>query len=166
MHFNPIALLLASIVPILIGAIWYNPILGFGTAWMHAAGVMADGPRHKMAVVFGVTWVFSMLLALGLLPIVAHQYGVASLLTVQPDFKTAGSVSSELFNRIMELYGNDYRTFKHGALHGTITGVLLATPVFTINALFETKGFKYIAINCGYWILCCCLMGAIMCGMN
>ncbi len=166
MHFNPLALLLASIVPMLIGAIWYNPKLGFGTAWMKAAGVAMDGPRHKMAIVFGITWVCSLILAFALLPIVAHQFGVASLLTVQPDFKTTGSVSSELYNRIMELYGNDYRTFKHGALHGTITGFFLATPILTINALFETKGFKYIAINAGFWILCCCLMGAIMCGLT
>lgn len=166
MNMNLSAILLASLVPILIGAIWYNTKIGFGPAWMRAAGVSIDGPRHKMWIVFGITWICSILLALALIPIVAHQFGVASLLTVQPDFNTEGSTSKELFNRIMELYGNDYRTFKHGAFHGTITGFFIVTPILTINALFETKGFKYIAINAGYWMLCCGLMGAIICGMN
>jgi len=165
MNINPIALLISSIIPMLLGAIWYNTKFGFGHAWMRAAQVTSDGPRHKMWIVFGITWICSILLAMALLPIVAHQFGVASLLTVQPDFKTEGSVSAELYQRIMDLYGQDYRTFKHGAFHGTLTGFFLATPILTINALFETKGFKYIAINAGYWMLCCGIIGGIMCGM-
>ena len=60
-------------------------------------------------------------------------------------------------------YGNEFRTFKHGTLHGTISGVCLALPVVAISALFERRGFKYIAINAGFWILCFCLIGGFVC---
>jgi hypothetical protein len=59
-------------------------------------------------------------------------------------------------------YGNRFRTFKHGALHGTIAGVFMALPVLAINSLFEGKGFKYVAINAGYWIVCLAIMGGIV----
>ena len=64
---------------------------------------------------------------------------------------------------MMGVYGNDFRTFKHGALHGTLTGVGIALPVVAINAMFEKRGFKYIAIHAGYWILTLLLMGGIIC---
>ena len=31
------------------------------------------------------------------------------------------------------------------------------------NALFERKGFRYIAVNAGYWILTLMIMGGIIC---
>lgn len=68
-----------------------------------------------------------------------------------------------LLSKINELYSTSYRTFKHGMFHGCIAGFLFATPILTINALFERKGFKYIAINAGYWIITLGLMGGIIC---
>lgn len=63
----------------------------------------------------------------------------------------------------MDKYGNNFRTFKHGAFHGTIGGFFFATPVLCINALFERKSFIYIAINAGYWIITLALMGGVIC---
>ena len=62
----------------------------------------------------------------------------------------------------MQKLGVSYRTFKHGALHGTISGFMVALPILGINALFERRGFKYIAINVGYWMLCMGIMGGIV----
>jgi hypothetical protein len=61
-------------------------------------------------------------------------------------------------------YGMTFRTFKHGALHGFITGMLFLFPVLAINALFERKSWKYIIINSAYWLLCVTIMGGIVCG--
>jgi len=36
-------------------------------------------------------------------------------------------------------------------------------PVMGVNALFERKGFKYIAINVGFWTVSLALMGGIIC---
>jgi hypothetical protein len=60
-------------------------------------------------------------------------------------------------------YGTAYRTFKHGMLHGFITGLFLALPIVGINALFERKSWKYILINGGYFIVCLTIMGGIIC---
>lgn len=69
----------------------------------------------------------------------------------------------KVFGDVMATYGNDFRTFKHGALHGTITGIGLALPIVAVNAMFERRGFKYIAVTAGYWILCLILMGGFLC---
>jgi len=58
--------------------------------------------------------------------------------------------------------GSPFMTFKHGALHGSMLGLLVAMPVFATNALFEQKSFKYVAINAGYWIVTMALMGGII----
>jgi len=60
-------------------------------------------------------------------------------------------------------YGTWYRTFKHGAFHGILTGVFFVLPVLGTNALFERKGWKYILINAVYWTLTLALMGGIIC---
>ena len=61
-------------------------------------------------------------------------------------------------------YGDAFRTFKHGALHGFMSGVFLALPIISINGLFEQKSWKYIAIQAGYWIVLMTIMGSIVCG--
>jgi hypothetical protein len=43
---------------------------------------------------------------------------------------------------------------------------MLVLPILSINAMFERKGFKYIAINAGYWIITLGLMGGIICGFS
>lgn len=159
---NFIAVLVAALVPLVVGFVWYNPKV-LGTAWMKASGVNEEKIKGaNMAVIFGVTIVFAFLLSLFSQVLVIHQLHFGSILAVQPDFKEPGSVSSELYNKIMELYKHSYRTFKHGAFHGTIAGILFALPVIGTNALFERKGFKYIAINAGYWILTLALMGGVL----
>ncbi|HNL85462.1 MAG TPA: DUF1761 domain-containing protein, partial [Chitinophagales bacterium] len=60
-------------------------------------------------------------------------------------------------------YGNEFRTFHHGALHGALSGLFLIFPVLSINALFERKSWKYIFINSGFWIISFALMGGIIC---
>ena len=68
------------------------------------------------------------------------------------------------FKAFMADYGTAFRTFKHGALHGFITGLFFAFPVVAINALFERKSWKYILINAGFWIITLTIIGSIVCG--
>lgn len=60
-------------------------------------------------------------------------------------------------------YGDAFRYFKHGALHGLMTGIFFALPITAINALFEQKSWKYILINAGYWMVTLTIMGGIIC---
>lgn len=163
---NIVAILIAAIIPMVIGFVWYNPKV-FGKAWMEACGLDEEKIKGaNMAVVFGVSFLFAFMLAFFEQALVIHQFHLNSLLGVQPDFNTAGSESSTLFNRIMELYGHSFRTFKHGAFHGILAGLFIVLPILGTNALFERKGFKYIAINVGYWMITLALMGGVLCGME
>lgn len=156
-------LALAALIPIAAGFIWYNPKT-LGNAWMKASGVTAEqaGKGNKF-VVFGLTFVFSFMLAMGVMVMCIHQFHVFSIFVGLPDFMTPGSEVNNELTSFMSKYGDRYRTFKHGALHGLIGGFEFALPIIGVNALFERKGFKYIAINAAFWILCMTLMGGLLC---
>jgi hypothetical protein len=153
----------AALVPMIVGFIWYNPRI-FGKAWMNASGMTEEKMKGaNMFKIFGVTFLFSLMLAVFMIAVVIHQAHIFSILGTQPDSSDPNSQSSVLMKQIMDLYGNSYRTFKHGAFHGTLAGIFLALPLLGINALFERKSFKYIFINAGYWIISMALMGGILC---
>jgi hypothetical protein len=50
----------------------------------------------------------------------------------------------------------------HGALYGFLTGLPWIGFAIAVNALFEGKSFKYMAINAGYWTVGFTLMGLII----
>ena len=164
MHVNFLAILAATLVPMVLGFIWYNPKIGFGRAWMLSSGMTEEkAKKANMPVVFGLTTLFAFLVASSMQAVVIHMSGVASILTMQPDFKEAGSYSSTLYNNIVEHYGTSFRTFKHGFFHGILAGIGFAVPLIGTTAIFEGKGFKYIAINAGFWIVSMAFMGGIIC---
>jgi hypothetical protein len=155
---NPVAILVAAISALVVGFIWYNPKV-FGNAWMQAAGMTDEQVKGgNMAKIFALALFFALLLATALPGIVIHQMGVLSLVGGDP------SMALPSYEAIMSDYGDAFRTFKHGALHGVLTGVFIALPIIGTNALFERKGAKYIFINSGYWIVTLGIMGAIICG--
>jgi hypothetical protein len=155
-----LALAISSLIPLVIGFIWYNPKV-FGNAWMQTLGV----PQEKLTegfnpmLVFGLTLILGFFISFLLSGIVIHQMGFFSML--QNHFTE--ETTQQLFGSVMQTYGNEFRTFKHGASHGAITGIGLAMPVLCVNALFERKSFKYIAINAGYWIVSFIIMGGFIC---
>lgn len=151
----------SALVPLAVGALWYGPL--FGKAWM----VQADMTEEKimsanMMKIYGLAIIFSGMLAIALTPIVIHQMGVYSTLQ-NLGVDTPGSETNLLLQDFMTKYGTNFRTFKHGALHGFITGLFIFLPVLGTNALFERKSWKYIFINVGYWAISAMLMGGIIC---
>jgi hypothetical protein len=158
MDFNFLAIVVAAIMPIIIGFVWYNPKT-FGNAWMKASGVTEEQLKSgNMAVIFGVTLVLSFLLAFFFQTLTNHQMGAFSLMGGDPE------LAKPSYFAFMEDYKDVFRTYKHGALHGILAGVFLFFPVIAINALFERRSWKYIFINSGYWIVSFAAMGAIVCG--
>lgn len=166
MILNPLILALSALVPLLVGFIWYNPKT-FGTAWMKAADMTDDKMKGaNMALIFGLTLLLGFMLAVMLNVIVIHQNGLFSLLEGEADIADPNSASSQFLNQAMQTYGDRFRTFKHGALHGTLSGLFFALPVMGINALFERKSGKYIAINVGFWTVTMAIMGGIICAFS
>lgn len=163
MALNFFLVFLTALIPLLTGFVWYNPRT-FGNVWMKAAGVTPEqGKKMNMAVVFGLTYFFGLMLSMMLFSIVIHQSHIYSTLLNTEGFGQEGSAVMNYIEEFMGKYGDNYRTFKHGALHGTLAGIFLVTPVIATNALFEMKGFKYIAVNAGFWIVNLMIMGGIIC---
>lgn len=162
MTINWIVLLLTGLVPMILGFIWYHPAV-CGNSWMNAAGLTEDKLKGgNMALIFGLSYVFSIMLALALWSMVVHQNHVYSILLNEPGFGDPNSEIMQYVSAFMEKYGNNFRTFKHGAFHGFIAGIFLVFPLFATNALFERKSWKYIFINTGYWTLTLLFMGGIL----
>ena len=162
MELNFYVFFIAAVIPLITGAIWYNPKV-LGTAWMKASGVTEEQAQSgNMPVIFGLTYLLGLFVAFSLYSVVIHQGGLFSLMVTEPGFQDAGSEVSKYFADFMERYGDKHRTFGHGAFHSFFTGLLLATPVIAIVAMFERRKFKYIAIHAGYWILTLTLMGGLI----
>lgn len=158
MEINFLALLAAAVSALIIGAIWYNPKV-FGTAWIKAADMTEEKMQGaNMAKIFILAFIFAFLLAFALQFLTIHQTGALGMVGGDP------SLAKPSFEAFMADYGTAFRTFKHGALHGTIAGIFIALPILGTNALFERKGAKYIFINTGYWIVTMAIMGGIVCG--
>lgn len=148
----------AALIPMVIGFIWYNPAV-FGKAWMNASGMTDEKVKGgNMAVIFGLAYLFSFFMAFIITGNVIHVNGFASLMLgiETPEAK-------EILEKVVTEYGSNFRTFKHGAFHGVLLGLFFVLPVLGTNALFERKGFKYIAINVGYWVVSLALMGGVIC---
>jgi hypothetical protein len=164
MNVNFLVLLGAALVPMVMGFIWYNPKV-FGKAWQAAAGMTEDKMKGgNMGLVFGLAFLLSFFMAFALQFIVIHQWGAFSSLATDPKalMDPTTPIGAYLAD-FMAKYGTNFRTFKHGALHGTIAGLTLALPILGTNALFERKSFKYVGINVGYWVITMALMGGIIC---
>ena len=162
-QYNLLAILAATLVPLVMGFIWYNPKV-LGTAWMSAAGLTEEKLKGaNMAVIFLISLLFSFLLAFQIQYMVIHQFHYYSILVGEKEFMDSKSGLWGSINDFMTAYGDRFRTFKHGAFHGFINALTVILPVLAINALFERKSWKYIWINWGYWAICFMIMGGIIC---
>ncbi|MFL0352858.1 DUF1761 domain-containing protein [Xanthomarina sp. GH4-25] len=158
MEINFLAILVAALVPLVMGFIWYHPKT-FGNIWMRESGLTAESLKGgNMAVIFGLTFVFSFLIAFALQFLAIHQTGALGMVGGDP------SQALPSYTAFMSDYGMAFRTFKHGALHGFLGSFLLLFPVIAINGLFERKSWKYIFVNSGFWMICAIIMGGIVCG--
>ena len=136
---NWIALIVAAIIPLVTGFIWYNPKV-FGAAWMKETGMTEEKAKSmNPGKTYGLAVVFAFLIAFSLWAQVMVGGGPGEAHGVDP-----------------------YMTFKHGAFHGALLGLFIVLPVFATNALFEMKSAKYVLINVGYWVLTMALMGGLI----
>ena len=138
MDINWLAIVAASILPLVTGFLWYGPL--FGKAWMKESGMTEEKAKTmNPAKTYGLAVLMAFFVAFFIWPMVF----------------TGGGPGME--------HGTEaFLTFKHGALHGSMVGLFVALPVLATNALFEMKSFKYVAINAGYWVVTMALMGGII----
>ena len=161
MKLNFSILFISALVPLITGLIWYGTL--FKNAWTKQIGFTNENTKKtNLPLLLGVGYVLGLLISAGLLPVVIHQMGMQSTLISEPGFNEKTGEAFKLFMAFMDNYGGNFRTFKHGALHGVLTALFVIMPILTIQALLEKKRFKYIAINVGYWIVTLAIIGGIL----
>ncbi len=157
MQINFWAILVAAIVPLIMGFIWYHPKV-FGTVWMREAGLSEDKMQGQMIGVFVFSLILSALMAFFLQMVTIHQFGAMGM--VGGDEMNA----KDSYTAFMKDYGMAYRSFGHGALHSFMAGIFFVFPLIAINAMFERKSWKYTMINTAYWTITITIMGGVICG--
>lgn len=162
MEMNLYILFIAAIVPMFIGFFWYGPI--FGNTWMKEMNFTKESLEgQNMAKILIMSYIFSLLIAFFLQFIVIHQMGVFQTLINEPGFNKQTGQAFTYFQNFVGTYGDRFRTFQHGAIHGVMSGLFFVLPVLSIIAMFEKKSAKYVVINAGYWIVTLAIMGGIIC---
>lgn len=160
MEMNLLAVFTSALTTLVIGFIWYSPKV-FGTIWMKENRLsQEDLQKGNMFKIFGLTYIFSILIVTVEMTLSVHQNGALGM--IGGPMKIQEALPS--FQAFMNDYGKAFRTFKHGALHGLISGLFFAFPIIAINGLFERKTWKYICIHAGYWTVCLTIIGSIVCG--
>lgn len=140
MDINFLALLTAAFSSLIVGFIWYNPKV-FGTIWMKEAGLnYADLKASNLIKTLGVSFIYAFLVAFILQMLTIHQFGAIGMVGGDP------TIAKASYSEFMADYGNAFRTFRHGALHGFMTGLFFALPVIGTGALYEQRSFKYALI--------------------
>jgi hypothetical protein len=152
---------IAALLPMITGAVYYHPAV-FGSAWMKINDFTEDSLKgSNMIVLFLLSYLFSLMIAVILGNLAIHQTQVFSLLV--PEVMESGSAAQDQFNDFITRYGDRYRTFRHGALHGGVTAVFFVLPVVGTISLFERRGWRYTLVHFFYWFITLMLMGGLLC---
>jgi len=160
MEINWIALSLAALSTLVVGFVWYNPKV-FGNIWMKESGMTEEKMKgSNMIMIFGLSIIYAFFISFILQMLVIHQFGAIGMVGGDP------SIAKPSYAAFMADYGTAFRSFKHGALHGFITGLFLILPVTGVGALYERRSFEYVLISSGYWIVSMTIMGGIICMMQ
>ncbi len=162
MEFNWLAVLVAALVPTVIGFVWYHPKV-MGTIWMKAADMSDEKIKGgNMALIFGLSFLFSLMLAVEVNFLAIHQMNVPGIFAT-PKGGAPSPEDSQFLTDFMAKYGSNWRTFSHGIVHGIINSLFFALPLLATNAMFERKSWKYILVNFGYWLITISIMCGIVC---
>lgn len=162
MSANFYLLFLTALIPLAVGFVWYGPL--FGKKWMAINGFTEESLKEaNMVVIFALTYVFSLFLSFALSGMVIHQSGFNALFAMDPSFAESGTELNTYAQDFFAKYGELHRSFGHGALHGVMASIIVALPIIAINALFERRGWAYIWIHVGYWVISMALMGGVIC---
>ncbi len=143
-HLNPLALIVAALVPMIMGFVYYHPKV-LGNQWMRANGFtlesLGTGPKPVMYL---LALAVSFLLAFFLWGNVTGAGGVDSFQVTDPRD------------------GHSHVTFGHGAFHGVAISILVLLPIFVTMAIFEKRSWSWAFVNWGYWALTVILMAGIL----
>lgn len=169
MNINFLSIFIAALVPLAFGFVWYHDKV-FLKPWMAATGMTKEKMNGgNMLLIFGGSFLCALMLAFEMNVIAYHDTFVRGVLfyetagTMMPDPNSTGG---QWLQTYLDQYAASNHTFKHGAFHGAfIAGIFIVLPVLATEALHEQRGWKFVAIKAGYWIISLSLMGGIVASM-
>ena len=86
MEMNVYVFFATALIPMILGAIWYHPKV-FGGVWMRSSGVTEEQAQSgNMLLIFGLAYVFSVMLSVFFSSWSVHQLSVNGLFATQPGF--------------------------------------------------------------------------------
>jgi Protein of unknown function (DUF1761) len=142
-HINWLAMLVATLLPMIIGFVYFHPKV-LGGVWMRANGFTLEsigaGPKPILY-----------LLCLFLSFLLAFWQRVQFFDPHQTSIDFEGNP-------------HNYATFGHGAVHGIGYGLLLVLPILGTLAVFEKRPLSWVLTNWGYWMLTLIAMSAVLSG--
>ena len=161
-HFLLISIY-CSIASLIVGYIWYHPKI-MGKALQAASGITDQKIKSaNMGLILGLVFLFNFMLSMAMHSAVIHQGGLGSMLQDVPAMKDKTSETFKAYEYLSSTYKMNFRSFKHGALHGFIMSLFFALPLIGTIGLYERKNSKYIFVHWGYWAIVLMLIGGIIC---
>lgn len=141
-------LALAALVPLFIGFIWYGPLLSQNT-WIKLSGHTKESLKStNVVLIYILLYLFSFSLSFFLQFIVIHQTGVySSLLESGANELTSDRLT--YFDDFMAKYGSNYRSFKHGVLHGVLVALFLILPILATQAILKKNQLNILQLMLG-----------------
>jgi hypothetical protein len=154
-------LLFTTLIPLLFAFIWYHPTF-LGRFWRTPdVGFpnLTGGSGVKKIFIFLIS---GFMLSIFLIPVVIHQMGFRASLQ-SPELMTEGSEVYEYAKNYMEKYGTNFRTFKHGVLHGFMSALFCVLPVLVVVSLIQSTPLRKVFVHAGYFVVILSLMGGVIC---
>ncbi len=140
-NLNFIPILVAALVPMVLGAIYYGPLME--KHWLDSMGgkTKEDMVPDNMPLTYGLALLMAVIISFFLNAIT--------------------ELTHKGVNDAGELIYASHHTFGHGALHGAMTALTIAAPVIVSLGLFQKSSGKNILINVVFWVVCFAIMGGI-----
>lgn len=162
---NWLIIILAALVPMIVGFVWYNPKV-FGTIWMKAADMTEEKMKGaNMGIIFGLSFVLAIVLATTYHILADHWMAFQAFFRPVADHGLGVDPTTPFGTELKGLidgYGERFHTWTHGMVHGFIVSIFVLIPVMGTNTMFERKSFKYFLVNWGYWALTIAIMYAVV----
>jgi len=151
---------IAALLPLTLGFIWYHPkVWGTRLAQINGEPLVKNQSLGKIVLIY----LFSILLAYILTLMSVHQSAIFQLFFMDPELANTNSEYNTFINEFMSTYGERHRSFGHGMVHGAEAGFMFGLALLGITTLLQNKPLKLIWIHLLFWILCCSLMGGLVC---
>lgn len=158
--FNWLLLSLTSLIPIIVAYVWLNPNVykHIFKSWDLSQHNFRLTPS-SIVVFFVLSFMYSITIAYQ----VIHQLHFQSLLMNEVGFlKGEGNAYKDLVY-IFELYGKNFRSFKHGAFHGLLNSIFIVLPILAYGKLTSASSWRSVFFQWMFWMICGVLMGGIIC---